>query len=451
MSANSEKTFLGFEYRLHRETWGLALPMILSNLTVPLLGLVDTAVVGHLPSPQYLGGVALGSMVFTLAFWLFGFLRMSTTGLAAQAYGMQDYSALQWLLYRALLLAVLMAVFVLLLQTPILLLALSFVKASVSVEALASEYFAIRIWAVPAVLMRYVLLGWFLGLQNVKATLYVTVFINLLNIVLDIIFVVYLDMAVAGVAWASLIAEYAGLLLGLYLLKRQLCWPAIRWQWSSLWQAQAIKRMLHLNKDIFLRTLLMILAFAFFTAKSAEFGDEVLAANSLLRDFLLLLSFGLDGFAHAAEALVGRAVGKADRRLFWRYVWVSGLWSLLGAVLYTVLFMVAGVWIIALLTNIESVRSLATEYLPWLWLAPLVAVWSYWLDGVFIGATQARAMRNTMFISVCCFALVWYYSIDLGNHGLWLALLCFLAMRGITLLFMLFYTDRHQTFYTDPR
>ncbi len=432
--------------KAHKETWSIAFPMMLSNLTVPLLGIVDTAVMGHLPDAQYLGGVALGAMIFTFIFWGFGFLRMSTTGITAQALGTGDHEELRAILGRSVLLALILTIPLLLLQWPILWLALFLLEGSMPVEALAAEYFEIRIWAVPAVLLRYVLFGWFLGMQNTRAILYITLLINSLNIVLDLILVIGLKMTVAGVAWATVIAEYIGLLFSMGLLLSVLRAHPGRWVWDRIMAVAALSRMLLINQQIFVRTLLLMFAFAFFTAQSAKFGDVILAANSVLKNFLMLISFGLDSFAHAAETLVGKAVGNRDRARFLRYIKVTGIWSVVGALLYTVVFLLFGSLIVSGLTDIPDVRESANQYLPWLWLAPLVGVWSYWLDGIFIGATQGRAMRDTMLFATLVYLLVWYIAQPLGNHGLWFALLFFLGIRGVAMGVAFVLLDRRQKF-----
>lgn len=430
----------------HRRMWALAFPMMLSNLTIPLLGMVDTAVMGHLPSAQYIGGVSIGAMIFSFIFWGFAFLRMGTTGLTAQAFGAGNTDEVRAMLARTLLLAVLLSFVLLLMQWPLKKCALYWVEGSIEVEALAAAYFDIRIWALPAVLLRYVLIGWFLGMQNARAPLYLLVSINALNVILDIVFVVFLGLAVEGVAWATLIAEYAGMGLSLLLAVRVLKSHPGRWCLSDIIDGQALQRMLSVNRDIFLRTLVLIFCFAFFTAKSAEMGDQVLAANTVLMNLLLFMAYGLDGFAHAVEALAGRALGARQYSGFMRYVKVTGQWSLITAALFCMAYFFCGKYIIGLQTDIPSIYVLALEYLPWLIVIPLISVWAFWLDGVFIAATRGSAMRNTMLCSGVLYLLVWFFAQPLGNHGLWLAMLSYMAIRGLLLGAVFIYIDRRDCF-----
>lgn len=419
---------------IHSRVWRLAGPMILSNLSVPLLGLVDTAVMGHLSDAYYLGAVAVGALIFSFVFWGFGFLRMGTTGLTAQAHGREDYDELRAVLARAVVLALGLAALVLVLQGPIVWLAFTLIDASAEVERYGAEYFSIRIWSAPAVLINYAMIGWFLGMQRAQGPLVLLLVINVTNILLDLWFVPGLGMTADGVALASVIAEYLGVVVGLYLVHRYLKPYPGSWRGIQLWHWPRLREMLVLNQNIFIRTLCLIFSFGFFTAQGAKHGDVVLAANALLMNFQTFMAYGLDGFAHAAEALVGRAVGQ-KRRDEWRSaVYTTGVWSLWVAAAFCLIYWLAGEQIIAMLTNIEEVRLLAQEYLIWLILAPLISVWSYWFDGIFIGATRSREMRNTMLVSTLVFFLpAWYLLQPWGNHGLWAALMVFMAARGITM------------------
>ncbi len=415
----------------HRRLWALAGPMILSNISVPLLGLVDTAVVGHLDSPRYLAAVALGAMIFSFLFWGFGFLRMGTTGLVAQAHGAHDHEALRLWLGRGLLLAGLIGSALLLLQGPIGRVAISLSGAEGVLAPLTGDYFGVRIWSAPAVLGHYVLLGTFIGMQNSRAPLLLLLAVNGLNIALDLLFVLGLGWGVSGVALASTLAEWFGLLLGLWLMRGCL---GGAWPWGDLLRGRELLRMLRLNLDIFIRTLCLIFAFAFFTRQGAAQGELVLAANAMLMNFQALTAYALDGFAHAAEALVGRALGRKSKRLLRAALRSSLQWSLLFAAAFSLAYLMAGEGIIALLTDIPELREHAALYLPWLVASPLISVWSYWLDGVFIGATRSREMRNAMLAALLLLFLpAWYLLQPLGNHGLWLALMLFMAARGLGL------------------
>lgn len=414
--------------------WQLALPMIISNISTPLLGLVDTAVMGHLPTADYLAGVALGSLIFGFIYWGFGFLRMGTTGLSAQAFGDQNNLEIKAILVRASLLALTIAGVVLMLQQYIAMLSFQLLESSTNIERLAQQYFFIRIWTTPATLMTYVLSGWFLGQQNVRSPLAIVLLVNGSNILLDFYLVVYLQMAIKGVALATVISEYSGLLLGLWLLHKQLKGNKSPWHWRVILNPDRFKAMLKLNNHIFIRNLSLIFAFAFFTAQSAKFGGVILAANTLLMNFQTFMAYALDGFAHAAEALVGRAIGAKDKQLFKQVVITSMAWSLLLALLFTLSYALIGHQIIKLLTSLESVRQCAYQYLPWLIALPLVSVTCFVLDGIFIGATWSKPMRDSMLFSLFLIYLpVWYWTQAMENHGLWLTMMTFMLARGMSM------------------
>ena len=418
----------------HRRVWRIAGPIILSNVSVPLLGAVDTAVVGHLDSPIYLGGVAIGTLIFNYVYWGFGFLRMGTTGLAAQALGVRDGQEIWATLHRGFVIAAVLSALVIALQVPVVEMALWLVEASVPVEALAGEYFRIRIWAAPAALANYVVLGWLIGLQRAGSALTIQVFMNGLNVVLDLVFVIGFGWDVKGVALASALSEYTAIVLGLFLCVRVLRAERAQRNATVLWDVTRFRRLAAINGDIFIRTLFLISAFAVFTAQAAEMGDAILAANALLLNFQMFLSYALDGFAHAASALVGGAAGARDRTAFRRSVVVSTLWAAGTALVFIVVYASAGRLIVDVLTGLQDVRHESYVYLPWLIASPLISVWSFQLDGVYIGATETRLMRNTMVLSFLGYVgalalLVPAY----GNHGLWAALMFFMALRGITL------------------
>ena len=419
---------------LHRQVWRLALPIVLSNMTVPLLGLVDTAVIGHLDAPVHLASVAVGALIFTFLYWTLIFLRMGTGGLTAQAFGAGDADEIRAALARPMLVAGGLAALMLALQLPISWGAFAIVEASADVEALAREYFFIRICGAPATLANFVLLGWFLGMQNSRAMLAQMVCVNAVNIVLDLVFVVGLDMGVAGVAAASAIAEYAGLALGLALAARILKTTGGRWERARILDRVALRHTVAVNRDILLRTVLLIAAFAYFTMQGARLGELVLAANAVLMNFFTIYSHAVDSFSHAVEAMVGRALGARSRAGFVRAVTACGIWALGVSLLVTLVFAAAGGPIVRGLTDLAEVRAVAGEHLGWLIALPLVTVAAFVLDGVFVGATRAREMRNAMIV---CFALylplAWTLPSVWGNHGLWAALLVLMVLRGLTL------------------
>lgn len=417
----------------HQRVWQLAWPMMLCNITVPLLGLVDTAVIGHLASPHYLGGVAVGSTLFSILYWAFGFLRMGTTGLVAQACGRDDGTANRTLLAQSIILALVIGTTIILCRQPLISLALTLMAPSPDVYGQAAEYAAIRAFGAPAVLCNYALLGWFVGNQNTRIPLLLLTTTNLLNMLLDLLFVYGLGMHAGGVALASVIAEWSSLLFGLWLARRLLRSIIGTWQQAALCRLSAYAAMIRVNRYLFVRTITLLLTFAFFTAQGARQGTDILSANAVLLNFLLLISNALDGFAHAIEALSGKALGKRDLRQFYRTLISAGLFSLLTALGLTLLFVLAGEGIIGLLTGIDSVREQAARYLPWLIALPLIGIWSFLLDGIFIGTTQVRAMQNTMLVSVfLVFVPLWWLTQSWGNDGLWLAFLSFFAARGIS-------------------
>ena len=419
---------------LNRRVWQLTVPIMFANLSVPLLGAVDTAVMGHLPDAFYLGAVAVGATIVHFIFWGFGFLRMGTAGLAAQAFGARNGLEIRVVLARAGLLGVGLGAALLLLQWPIAQIGLILFEASDQVEGLAETYFFIRIWSAPAVLVNYAIVGWFIGVQNTRAVMILQVFMNGLNIILDLWFVLGLEWDVAGVAAATVIAEFTALALGVLMVRRELRRIPGSWQGMNLRDADKIRQLVAVNRDIFIRTACLMFAFAFFTARGAKLGDNTLAANAVLIQFQQFLSFGLDGFAHAAEALVGGAVGARDRRTLRLAVKICGLWAAVIAAAYTLVYAAVGPVIIGWLTDLEAVRALSGEFLIWVIISPIVSVWSFTLDGVFIGATRTAEMRNGMIISLAIYlAAVFALQPVLGNHGLWLAFTIFMAARAVTL------------------
>lgn len=420
----------------HRRVWALAVPIIISNVSTPVLGMVDTAVVGHLPSPHYLGAVAIGAVIFTSLFWLFGFLRMGTSGLAAQAYGAGDMAESAAILSRALMTAIGLGVLIILLGTPIKAAAFSFFDTSPAVDSAARIYYDIRLWAAPATLVNYALLGWFLGMQRAVLGLVLQLILNMANIILDLAFVMGLGWTVDGVAFASVLAEGVAAIVGLAIAIRMIRRSRIRWAviWQQTGDTSAFIRLALINRDIFLRTLCLIAATLWFTRQSARFGETVLAATAILQQLHLFMAHGLDGFAHAAQALIGRTVGAGRRADLIAAIRASTIWAGVAAFLFAAVYAIGGTTIIAVLTGLPDVRTMAALYLPWATLMPVVAVWSFQLDGIFIGATRTRAMRNSMALSLVVFLTTTWLAIPvLGVHGLWLAMIVFMIMRAVTL------------------
>lgn len=408
--------------------------MMLSNITVPLLGMVDTGVTGHLENAVYLGAVAIGSTLFGFLYSGVNFLRMGTTGITAQRYGANDDDGLRVALGQALVVALAIAAALILLQVPLVTLAMKLLGPGPAVADFASQYFSIRIWSAPATLVNYALIGWFIGLQNARIPLYIVLAINLTNIVLDLVFVLLLGMKVDGVAAASVIAEFTGAAVGISFAISELRHRGGHLLVSHLTTFDEYAEFFSVNANLFIRTMALMFAFAFVTAAGARMGGLILAANAVLMNLLHLVAFALDGLAHAAEALVGKAAGAKNRQALERSVQLTMRWSFCFAVGFSILFWITGPIFVRLLTDIPEVVDSTLQYLPWLIVAPVIAMWAYLYDGVFVGATRAKEMRNSMVASTfLVFVPAWFAFRFLGNHGLWLAFMIFLASRGIGL------------------
>lgn len=414
----------------------IAWPIILSNISTPLLGLVDTAVIGNLGEPALIGAIAVGAMMFSFLFWGFGFLRMGTTGLIAQARGAKNSEEVRAAFYRALFLAVSIGIILLLLQGPIGAAAFSLIDGSLEVESAAATYFQIRIWAAPVSLTYLVVLGYLLGHQKSTAILWVQLLLNGTNIILDFIFVVGFGWDVAGIAAATVIAETLATTVGLSMVFSHMkaTYGKVGIDTRFLSNIDALSRTLTVNRDIMIRTLCLIFAFAWFTNQGAASGDILLATNAILMQFVSFSAFFLDGYALAAESLVGTAVGASNRKQYDATVRYINELGLATATALSLGFLVAGPYIIDILTNITEIRASAREYFPWVVAAPLVSLWCYLLDGVFIGATCTREMRNAMMLSLIAYLLAWAVLHPLfGNHGLWLSLHVYFVARAVTL------------------
>ncbi len=439
----------------HQETWRLAWPMILTNISVPLMGAVDTAILGHLDSAIYLGAVAIGSSILTFIFWAFGFLRMGTTSLVARAIGRADMDASTLLLLQSLLLAFILATLLFTLQGSFIPLALDLIGASPAVAALAESYCQIRIYSAPATLMTFALVGWFIGQQNTRAPLLIIVSLNALNIILDFVFIIGLKMNSDGAALATVIAEYGGLLLGLGLtwktIRPQLAGQERKRLYRALGRYHQYAELLQVNRHLFVRTASLLFTFAFFTAQGARQGDETLAANALLFQLLLLISYGLDGFAHAAEAMIGKAVGAKSHTDFIAACKSTSFWALLTALLFSTAFALFETYLLAFFTSIQAIIDIAQGYYVFIIALPIVSVWGYQLDGIFIGAGKTKAMQNTMLFSVfAVFIPIWWILGDYNNLGLWLAFCAFMLSRGL-LLGAVFLYFQHTKCWFDNR
>ena len=419
----------------HSKVLKIATPIIVANISVPLLGFVDTAVMGHLPHAYYLGAVAVGATIMQFIFWGFGFLRMGTTGLTAQAYGANQNGEIQLNFQRALLLALIISLLLWLFKNQIIDFALYFFKASSEVENLARNYFNIRIWSAPATLINYCLIGWFIGIQKTRIILILQICMNLVNIILDLIFVIGFDWGVEGVALATLIAEFSCVALGFFLYLRRVKNGGFIFDFKNLVDPKKLQRMVTINFNIFIRTFCLIFAFAYFTAQAAKFGDSILAANAILLQFIHFLSFGLDGFAQAAEALVGGALGEKNIIKFRNAVRTTVTLAVVVSIIYTSFYLIFGSWMIGMFTSNENIQIIANNKLIWVVVLPMIAVWPYMLDGIFIGATRTSAMRDGMVISLIIFILALSILLPrFGYCGLWIGLTIFMSARGITLL-----------------
>lgn len=415
---------------------------MLANLSVPLLGVVDTAILGHLESPKFLGAVAVGSQLLSILFWAFGFLRMGTTSLAGRLFGAGEYDELGILLARSVVLALALALGLLLLQAIVIPIGLGWIANGGEVEELASEYARIRIWSAPATLLNYCIIGWFIGLQNTRLPMIIMISTNGLNIALDYLLIIVLGMASAGAAWATLAAEYAGLALALFLLRNEV--GHLHWNPDFTVIRKAILRLtdyrplLAVNRDLFVRTLALMFTITFVTAQGARMGENTLAGNAILISLLHISSFGLDGIAHATEALTGKAWGASDRAGFHRVCLQSTQVAVGLAVLGSLLLFILKPAILAGFTDIVLVRDIASAHYLWIAMLPVIGVWAYQFDGIFIGIGMTREMLYSMIFSTfLIFLPTWWLTRELGNHGLWLALWCWLASRGITQYFLL--------------
>ena len=417
----------------HRGVLAIAVPMTLAYLTTPLVGVVNLGVIGQLGDPALVGGVSIGALVFDFVFVTFNFLRSGTTGLVAQAFGANDRHEIVATFFRALIIAIVVGLAVLLLKDPFLAIALRAIGGSDAVQAATSDYWHIRVLATPFALTNYVVLGWLIGLGRAGYGLLLQTILNGLNIVLSVVFVHYLALGVPGVGWASFAAETATAILGIVIVFALMDHGA-RPSRATLLARAAFGRLFALNRDIMIRSFTLLFAFAFFTARSAAAGDVILAANEILLNLTIVAAFFLDGLAAAAEQLAGRAVGARYRPAFERSFRLVVIWGIGVAVVVSLVLWLAGPTIVDLMTTSESVRQTARVFLIWAALFPVVGTLAYQFDGIFIGATWSRDMRNMMLLSVLAFLVAWFSLTPFfGNHGLWVALLVFLSARSITL------------------
>ena len=420
--------------RTDQQILHIALPSIVSNITVPLLGLIDVSIVGHLGAASYIGAIAVGGMLFNMIYWLFGFLRMGTGGLTAQAYGRHDLEEVTRILLRSLSISLLLALALLLLQYPIRNIAFMCMDTSEEVRQLATLYFHICIWGAPATLGLYGFTGWYIGMQNSRFPMFIAITQNIVNIAASLFFVFALKMKVEGVALGTLVAQYAG--LGMACLLWLTYYRPLRkyLRQKALFDRTEMKRFFQVNRDIFIRTLCLIAVTVFFTSTGAAYGDVVLAVNALLMQLFTLFSYFMDGFAYAGEALTGKYIGAKDNqslRLTIRHLFK---WGIALSLLFTLLYGAGGKSFLGLLTNDTSVISASEEYIYWVLAIPLAGFSAFLLDGICIGATATHLMLRSMLVASASFFLLYYGLHDtLGNHALWMAFIVYLALRGIVL------------------
>ena len=410
----------------------IAVPSIISNITVPLLGLIDVTIVGHLGAAAYIGAIAVGGMLFNIIYWIFGFLRMGTSGMTSQAYGKHDLDEVARLLLRSVGVGLLIAIILVTLQYPIRKLAFTFIQTTEEVERLATLYFRICIWGAPAMLGLYGFAGWFIGMQNSRFPMYIAITQNIVNIAASLCFVYLFHMKVAGVAWGTLTAQYAGFLMALLLWRRYYGGLKKHVAWHEVLKKEAMLRFFQVNRDIFLRTLCLVIVTLFFTSAGAAQGEIVLAVNTLLMQLFTLFSYIMDGFAYSGEALVGKYVGANNQPALYRTVRQLFIWGVGLSTGFTLLYFFGGKSFLGLLTNEISVIREAENYFYWVLAIPLTGFAAFLWDGIFIGATATRQMFYSMLVASGSFFLV-YYSLHewLGNHALWLAFIVYLSLRGI--------------------
>jgi MATE family multidrug resistance protein len=411
------------------QVFAIAGPAMVANLTTPLIGIVSTTAIGRLGDATLLGGVAMASVLFDCMFWLFGFLRMSTVAFTAQSLGAGETNELRLILLRGLIIAALVGGALIVLQSPLSTVLLNAMGGSEGVTGAARTYFVIRIWSAPLALGNYVILGWLIGQARAKLALGTQITINLINMAATVLLVLVLDFGIAGAAIAALIAETAGLTLGL-LIARHLSNGKFAASRALLFDRAKLTRMLAVNRDIMIRTASLIAAFLFFTAQGARAGDTTLAANAVLNNFLLFSAFFLDGLANAAEQLCGRAYGARDKAAFAGAVKLVVTWGFGFALAVATCFLLFGTSFIDMMTASVDVRRIARDYLPFVIFAPLLGVFAFAFDGIYIGATWARDMRNLMVASLLIFLTAWFALRSFGNAGLWGALLVHYAARG---------------------
>jgi MATE family multidrug resistance protein len=426
---------------MNKKILDLAIPNIISSISVPFIGIVDMALMGRMPSPDYIGGVALGSLILNFIYWGFGFLRFGTSGFTSQSLGRRDLEGSFHVLVRAVTLGLLPGLLLIVLQGPVAWAGFSILNGEAHVEALAETYFRIKIWAAPASLIQFSMFGWFIGMQNSKIPMTVSIIANTVNILLSIVFVAVLKMDVRGVAFGYVAGQYTGLAMAIFFYFRHFRKLNRYWNLSISLNMSKVTEFMRMNKDIFIRTMCLIFVFSFFTAQSASIDmktngrDTMLAVNSILMQFFMFFSFAIDGFAQAAEAMTGKFIGASDAGKLRKLIRISFYWGFGCSLLFTFSYIVAGNGIFRLLTNNPAILTNAKAYFFWISIIPIVSFSAFLWDGIYIGATAGKAMKNSMLISTALVFFPAYFILQkfIGNHGLWLAFVLFMISRTLTM------------------
>jgi MATE family multidrug resistance protein len=426
---------------MNRKILDLAIPNIISSISVPLIGIVDMALMGRMSSPDYIGGVALGSLILNFIYWGFGFLRFGTSGFTSQSFGRRDLEGSFHVLVRAVSLGLISGVILIILQVPLSWAGFRILNGETNVEALAETYFRIKIWATPASLVQFAMFGWFIGMQNSRIPMTVAVTANVVNVICSLLFVAILKMDVTGVAIGYVAGQYTGFALVIFFYFRHFRKLGRYWNIKESLNWPKVREFMNMNKDIFIRTMCLIFVFSFFTAVSASSDertggkDTMLAVNSILMQFFMFFSFVIDGFAQAAEAMAGRFIGAQDNEKLKKLIRLSFYWGFGCSLLFTITYLFAGENIFRLLTNNTYIISNARQYFYWISIIPVVSFAAFLWDGIYIGATAGKAMRNSMLISSLLVFFPAYFILQkfIGNHGLWLAFILFMLSRSITM------------------
>lgn len=418
----------------HKAYLALAIPLILSTITTPLLGAVDTAVVGQMEDPSYLAAVAVGTIIFNTMYWLFGFLRVSTSGFAAQAHGAKDAEGGMLAIARPFLIAIIAGTVLIALQWPSMKVFLPVLSPDQHVQSLADDYLQIRIWGAPFALLNYVILGWLMGMSMIKISLFLQVLMNLMNIVLDILFVFGFSWGVSGVAAATLLSEITAFTIGLVIVWKASPFKGTFPSFHNVIDPSSFKKMMKVNRDLFIRTVCLLTVFNLFTSKGASFGTETLAANAILIQIHYVMAYFYDGFANASSIMTGKAIGSMDKSLYQQTLKLSMQWAIYSSIIIASVYYLLNDYILRLFTTIPRIIETAQSYEIWLIVFPLAASFGIVLFGVFTGATEAAPIRDSMLLALSIFLIVYFLVVPVaGNHGLWLSFIIFSAGRSVFL------------------